>query len=66
MKYEFKKWNHVIYIWKVKWRKNIIFDINTIYDDSCEKNMKKIKWIMTYTKIIGNSYIGIALFKKLW
>ena len=66
MKYEFKKWNHVIYIWKVKWRKNKIFDINTIYDDSCEKNMKKIKWIMTYTKIIGNSYIGIALFKKLW
>ena len=66
MKYEFKKWNPVIYIWKVKWRKNIIYDINTIYDDSCEKNMKKIKWIMTYTKIIGNSYIGIALFKKLW
>lgn len=51
---------------KSEMKKNIIFDINTIYDDSCEKNMKKIKWIMTYTKIIGNSYIGIALFKKLW
>lgn len=51
---------------KSEMKKNIIFDINTIYDDSCEKNMKKIKWIMTCTKIIGNSYVGIALFKKLW
>ena len=51
---------------KSEMKKNIIFDINTIYDDSCEKNMKKIKWIMIFTKIIGNSYIGIALFKKLW
>lgn len=51
---------------KSEMKKKIIFDINYIYDESCEKNMKKIKWIMTYTKIIGNSYIGIALFKKLW
>lgn len=28
---------------KSEMKKNIIFDINTIYDDSCEKNMKKIK-----------------------
>ena len=28
---------------KSEMKKNIIFDINTIYDDSCEKDMKKIK-----------------------
>lgn len=28
---------------KSEMKKNIIFDINNIYDDSCEKNMKKIK-----------------------
>lgn len=27
---------------KSEMKKNIIFDINTIYDDSCEKNMKRL------------------------